>query len=76
MTIDRMALKALLEKGSDEDLLKEMIGFVANPMMELEVEGLPGGTPRVVSTFAQVVSDESRAASVHHSLGNIEQATR
>jgi putative transposase len=42
MTIDRMALKALLEKGSDEDLLKEMIGFVANRMMELEVEGLTG----------------------------------
>ena len=42
MTIDRMALKALLEKGSDEDLLKEMIGFVANRMMELEVEVLTG----------------------------------
>lgn len=42
MTIDRMTLKALVEKGSDEDLLKEMIGFVANRMMELEVEGLTG----------------------------------
>ena len=40
MTIDRMTLKALVEKGCDEDLLKEMIGFVANRMMELEVEGL------------------------------------
>ncbi len=42
MTIDRMALKALIEKGSDDDLLREMIGFVANRMMELEVEGLTG----------------------------------
>src|SRR5262249_45881218 len=42
MTIDRMTLKALLEKGSDDDLLRQMIGFVANRMMDLEVEGLTG----------------------------------
>jgi transposase-like protein len=42
MTIDRMTLKALLEKGSDDDLLREMIGFVANRMMDLEVEGETG----------------------------------
>jgi putative transposase len=42
MTIDRMTLKALLEKGSDDDLLREMIGFVANRMMEVDVEGLTG----------------------------------
>src|SRR5215470_1153687 len=42
MTIDRMTLKALIEKGSDDDLLKEMISFVANRMMDLEVEGLTG----------------------------------
>ena len=44
MTIDRMTLKALIEKGSDDDLLREMIGFVANRMMEMEVEGLTGAT--------------------------------
>jgi len=42
MTIDRMTLKALLEKGSDDDLLREMIGFVANRMMDMDVEGLTG----------------------------------
>jgi transposase-like protein len=42
MTIDRMTLKALIEKGSDDDLLREMIGFVANRMMDLEVENLTG----------------------------------
>jgi putative transposase len=42
MTIDRMGLNALVEKGSDEDLLKEMLRFVANRMMELEVEGRTG----------------------------------
>jgi hypothetical protein len=39
-----MALKALIEKGSDDDLLREMIGFVADRMMALEVEGLTGAT--------------------------------
>lgn len=40
MTIDRMALKELLEKGSDSDLLREMTAFIAQRLMDLEVEGL------------------------------------
>ena len=42
MTIDRMTLKALVEKGSDDDLLREMMTYVANRMMDMEVEGLTG----------------------------------
>jgi transposase-like protein len=42
MTIDRMALKALVEKGSDDDLLREMMAYVANRMMDLEVENVTG----------------------------------
>ena len=42
MTIDRMTLKALIEKGSDDDLLREMMAYVANRMMDLEVEGATG----------------------------------
>ena len=42
MTDDRMALAALLEKGSDDDLLREMIGYVAQRLMQLDVEGLVG----------------------------------
>lgn len=42
MTIDRMTLKALVEKGSDDDLLREMIGFAVNRMMDVDVEGLTG----------------------------------
>lgn len=42
MTDVRMALAQLLEKGSDADLLREMVGYVAQRLMELDVEGLCG----------------------------------
>jgi putative transposase len=42
MTNDRMALAELLEKGSDGDLLREMIGFVAQRLMDMDVDGLVG----------------------------------
>jgi transposase-like protein len=42
MTDDRMALAELLEKGSDSDLLREMIGYVAQRLMELDVAGQIG----------------------------------
>jgi transposase-like protein len=37
-----MALRALLEKSSDTDLLREMVGFTAQRLMELEAESLTG----------------------------------
>jgi transposase-like protein len=42
MTDDRIALHQLVEKSSDADLLREMIGFAAERLMELEVQGLTG----------------------------------
>lgn len=42
MTDDMMNLRALLEKSADADLLREMIGFAAQRLMELDVEGLTG----------------------------------
>src|SRR3982750_305348 len=42
MTDEMMRLQALLEKSSDADLLREMIGFTAQRLMELEVENVTG----------------------------------
>jgi len=42
MTDEMMSLCALLEKSSDADLLREMVEFAAQRLMELEVEGLTG----------------------------------
>ena len=42
MTKPMMDLRALMEKSADADLLREMIGFAAERLMELEVGAKTG----------------------------------
>ena len=42
MTDDRMALIELIEQGADSDLVREMLAFAAERMMDLEVEAKTG----------------------------------
>ncbi len=42
MTDDSIALKTLIEKAPDADFLRDMIGFAAERLMALEVDGLCG----------------------------------
>src|ERR1700688_729983 len=42
MTEPIMTLRALLEKSSDTELLREMVGFTAQRLMELETDSLTG----------------------------------
>jgi putative transposase len=42
MTDERMALLELVEKAADADLVREMLAFAAERIMEAEVEVLTG----------------------------------
>ncbi len=45
MTEDKIALRQLLEKGSEATFLREMIGFAAERFIALETETLCNAAP-------------------------------
>jgi transposase-like protein len=49
MTDERMALFELIEKGADADLIRDMLAFAAERLMNLEVEALTGAPAGVRS---------------------------
>jgi putative transposase len=69
MTDEMMSLRALLEKTPDADLLREMIGFAAQRLMELEVEGLTGAGYREKSPDRLA---QRNGEAVNHYAGTIE----
>jgi transposase-like protein len=54
MTDDRMALIELVEKSADEDLVRDMLAFAAERLMELEVEAATGA-PKGMRSAARTV---------------------
>lgn len=54
MTDDRMALIELVEKSADDDLVRDMLAFAAERLMELEVEATTGA-PKGMRSAARAV---------------------
>ncbi|SFM10983.1 hypothetical protein SAMN04488125_1593 [Methylorubrum salsuginis] len=74
MTDEMMALRGLMEKGADTDLLGEMIGFAADRPMEMEVGGLTGAADGEKSAEgigpkgAERLSEKSRCSTITESV--------
>ena len=71
MTLDRVAMKELLEKGSDQDLLREMMAFVVSRMMDVEVESLTGAAHGARTADRMNQRNGYRAREWHTGVGTV-----
>ena len=72
MTDHETALRELLAKGSDATFLREMIGFAAQRLMELETETLTGAAHGERSRDRQVQRNGYRERDWHTRAGTVE----
>ena len=76
MTDEMMSLRALIEKAPDADLLREMIGFAAQRLMELEVGALTGAAYGEKSPERLVQRNGYRERDWHTRAGTVETRWR
>ena len=72
MTNDKIALRELLEKGSDAGFLREMIGFAAERLMALETESLCAAAPGERTAERQNQRNGYRDRDWHTRAGTVE----
>ena len=72
MTEDRLALLELIEKSADADLVREMLGFAAERLMEAEVQARTGAAHGVRAPARQVQRNGYRGRAWETRAGRIE----
>src|SRR3954466_8784872 len=74
MTDEKMALLELIEKSADTDLIREMLGFAAGRVMQLEVQACTGAAHGVRGTHPVVQRNGYRERGWERGAGRIELA--
>jgi transposase-like protein len=72
MTEDRLALLELIEKSADADLVREMLGFAAERLMEAEVQARTGAAHGARDPARQVQRNGYRGRAWETRAGRIE----